>query len=357
MKPFEPASILVYSPSWIGDSVMALGALRSLRIHYPSAKLTVLAKPWVEELYQGCEAVDGSFRFDVKGAHAGPRGFVRLARALNRWRFDLAVLFPNAFRAAAVARAAGIPERWGYGTDGRSWLLTRSVPPAPRPFGRHQAHYYLDLIRALGIRPGPPNIGLATTPSMGEQAIKLLRTSGWHLGEPLVGLHPGATNSSAKRWVPERYAAVGDRLADGLGARVVLLGGPNEVALAEEIRSLMQKPTLFLAGETSLGELMGVLESLAILVTNDSGPMHLASALGVPTVAIFGPTDERETGPLGRNARVVRQQVECSPCLHRECPTDHRCMSRVQVDEICQVAMELLEGQRAPRAAAEAAWR
>lgn len=358
MKPFEPESILVYSPSWIGDSVMALAALRSLRAHYPAAKLTVLAKPWVEELYQGCEAVDASFRFDAKGAHAGPRGFVRLVRALSRSRFDVAVLFPNAFRAAAVVRAAGIPERWGYGTDGREWLLTRSVPPAPRPFGRHQTHYYLDLLRALGIcSTAPPNIGLSTTPSMAERATKLLQTSGWHLGEPLVGLHPGATNSSAKRWAPERYALVGDRLADELGARVVLLGGPNEVVLAEEIRSRMQKPSLCLAGETSLGELMGVLESLAILVTNDSGPMHLAAALGVPTVAIFGPTDERETGPLGRNARVVRKQVECSPCLHKECPTDHRCMRRVQVDEVCQVVMELLEGQGAPRAAAEAAGR
>jgi len=355
MKPLAPESILVYSPSWIGDSIMALGALRSLRAHYPAAKLTVLAKPWVEELYQGCEAVDGSFRFDVNGVHSGPRGFVRLARALSQSRFDLAVLFPNAFRAGAVVRAAGIPERWGYGTDGRGWLLTRSVPPAPRPFGRHQTHYYLDLLRALGIRTEPPNIGLSPTPSMRAQAIQLLQTNGWHLGEPLVGLHPGATNSSAKRWAPERYALVGDRLADGLGARVVLLGGPNEVALAEEIRSRMQKPALFLAGETSLGELMGALESLTVLVTNDSGPMHLASALGVPTVAIFGPTYERETGPLGGNARVIRKQVECSPCLHRECPTDHRCMIGVQVDEVCQVAMEILEGQDAPRAAAEAA--
>lgn len=347
----EIESILVYSPSWIGDSVMSLGALRSLRSQYRDAKLTVLAKPWVEELYRGCEAVDATFRYDVNGIHGGPLGFTRLVRRLNQARFDLAVLFPNAFRAAAVVRAARIPDRWGYGTDGRGFLLTQSVPPAPRPFGRHQTYYYLDLIQGLGIRPGPPNISLTVTGDLAEQAAGLLRSSGWHPGEPLLGLHPGATNSSAKRWAPERYAELGNRLAAEHGCRVLLLGGPKEVALAAEIRIHLRKPPLFLAGATSLGELMGLLALLSVLVTNDSGPMHLASALGVPTVAVFGPTDERETGPLGRDSRVVRRRVECGPCLVKECPTDHKCMLEVHVDEVYDVALDLLERRATPKVA------
>jgi heptosyltransferase-2 len=346
----EAKSILVISPSWIGDAVMSLGALRSLKAGFPAARLTVLVRPGAEALYRGCEAVAETLRYDPEGEDRGLGGFLGAARRLREADFDVSVLFPNAFRAALLVWAARIPERWGYATDGRGALLSRPVPPAPRPFGRHQAYYYLDLIESLGIPARPLDHHLDLTADMEEQATRLLSARGWRPGEPLVGLHPGSTNSSAKRWNPERYAEVGDLLAASGDARVVVFGGPREIAMAERVRSRLRISPIFLAGKTSLAGLMGLLGRLSVLVTNDSGPMHLGSAIGVPTVAVFGPTDERETGPLGRNCRVVRRQVGCSPCLHKECPLDHRCMVLVEVGEVVDAARDLLEREAEPRA-------
>ncbi len=346
MSEFE--SILVVAPSWIGDVVMSLGALRSLKARFPEARITVLVRPWVADLYQGCEVVAETLTYDPSGVHRGLTGFVRSVQTLRRAHFGAAVLFPNAFRAAILVWAARIPERWGYATDGRGPLLSRAVPPAPRPFGRHQTYYYLDLLQALGIPTAPPDHHLALTEAMEERATRLLSENGWHPGEPLLGLHPGATNSSAKRWIPERYAEVGERLASSYGARVVVLGGRKEIDMAERIRSSMRSPSIYLAGATSLSELMGLVGKLNLLVTNDSGPMHLGSALGVPTVANFGPTDERETGPRGRHCRVVRNRVECCPCLHKKCPVDHRCMLQVEVEDVYEAARQLLELEATP---------
>jgi heptosyltransferase-2 len=337
----SPRSILIYSPSWIGDAVMSLGAVRSLRAAYRDAHIAVLTRPAVQDLYSGCEAVDEALVYDRDGDHRGPRGFFRMARALRDRRFESAILFPNAFRAAALIFAAGVPERCGYATDGRGFLLTRPVAPQPRPFGRHQVHYYLDLLRLLGIPAGPPDTRLTVTKAARERALLLLADEGHVAGEPLVGIHPGATNGSAKRWLPERFAGVVERLAEAHRARVVVLGGSEERDLAREVAHHLTRPPFLLAGRTSLAELMGVLQSLSVLVANDSGPMHVAAALGVPTVAVFGPSDERETAPAGPSTRTVRQRVDCSPCLFKECPIDHRCMTRVEESAVYQAAMEL----------------
>ncbi len=348
-------SVLVYAPSWIGDAVMSLGALRYLRQAYPESQLTVFAKPWVEDLYRGCEAVDRTLSYDP-GKDRGLSGFRRVASRLRESGFDLAVLFPNSFRSAAIVWAARIPDRWGYGHDGRGFLLTRAVPPAHRPFGHHQAYYYLDLLRHLGVETGEPDTHLNLHESMRQGASALLEANGGRSGESLVGIHPGATNSSAKRWMPKRYAEVADRLAASHDARIVILGGAGEDEMAEEIRGHLTSSSIGLAGRTSLTELMGIVGRLSVLISNDSGPMHVASALGVPTVAVFGPTDERETGPLGLKSRVVRQHVECSPCLLKECPIDHRCMDRVTVEDVYGAAVDLLEG-KGSRQRAEAASR
>jgi len=337
----NPEALLVYAPSWIGDAVMSLAATRSLAAAYPEARLAVLARPWVAELYSGCEAVGEVLLYDREGVHRGPRGFFRAARQIRERGFDLALLFPNAFRAAALVFAAGIPERWGYATDGRGSLLTRPVPPAPRPFGRHQVFYYLDLLHALEIPAGPPDAGLALPEALKERARRLLAEQGCRPGDCLVGLHPGATNGPAKRWFTDRYAALGERFAQSLGARVVVLAGPAETELAAEVAAGVGAP-IVLAGATGLGDLMGVMGALSLFISNDSGPMHLAAALGVPTIGIFGPTDERETGPRGRAVRVVREKVECSPCFLRVCPIDHRCMTRLEVEQVYQSAVELM---------------
>lgn len=335
-------SLLVYSPSWIGDAVMSLGALRALRQNFPDARLSVLTRPWVEDLYEGCGVVDDVVLYDPRGADRGAAGFVRAARRVRQGGFDVSVLFPNAFRAAALVRAAGVPERWGYATESRSALLTKTVPPAPRPFGRHQSYYYLDLLAGLGLRVGEPDTSLVATDAMRAAARGLLKREGWS-GGPLVGVHPGATNSRAKVWKASRFAEVSRKLAETHGAQVAILGGKKEAELAVAVqRELPSDVSLMLQAKTSLADLIGVLAELCVFLSNDSGPMHLAAALGVPSVAVFGPTDARETGPAGAKARVVREPVDCSPCLYRDCPIDHRCMERVTPERVYDEAASLV---------------
>jgi heptosyltransferase-2 len=338
-------SILVYAPSWVGDAVMSLGAVRSLKAAYPRATLTVLTRPGVGELYAACEAVDRTWSYDAHGDDRGWSGLFRAGARLRGEHFDTCVVLPNAFRAAVLAFLAGIPERWGYATESRGFLLTKTVPPAPRPFGRHQTYFYLDLLAGLGIPILEADSSLECPEEMRERGRRRLREAGWDGRRKLIAVHPGATNSRAKIWPPERYAEVAGRLAAAQEAVVAVLGGPDESTIANEVLEKVDEPALMLQGRTGLGDLMGVLMEVEVLLTNDSGPMHLAAALSVPTVAIFGPTDPVETGPASPKARVVREKVDCSPCLYRDCPIDHRCMERVEPARVFEVARDLLAEQ------------
>jgi len=316
--------VLLRAPNWIGDVVMSLGAVRDLRRNFPRSRLEVLARPWVAELYRAVAEVD-----DVRAA----TGFWEGVAAADDG-FDAAVLLPNSFASALQARAAGIPERWGYATDGRGPLLTRrcAVPAAVR--GESQVYYYRGMLAGIGLHvSASPDTSLVCPEDWaGRGAAFLDGPVGW------LGLNPGASYGAAKRWIPARYAAVGDALHRETGRRVVILGGAAERALGEEVAAAMTTGPRVLCGETTLSELVGVLSRLELLVTNDSGPMHLASALGVPVVAVFGPTDWRETAPVGGSHAIVRGQAECSPCKLRECPIDHRCMTSVTVADVTAAA-------------------
>jgi heptosyltransferase-2 len=350
----SPERLLVYAPSWIGDAVMSLGAIRVLRRAHPSAHIAVLARPWVAELYDGVESVDSRLVYDPRGRDRGLRGLLSAARRVASGGFDACLVLPNAFRAAAFVRLARVPQRWGYATESRGFLLTRRVPPAPRPFGRHQAYFYLELAAGLGFEAfgGEPDLHLRATESMRHKGRALLEREGWNGRDSLIGIHPGATGSRAKMWSPSRFADAARRLSSRTRARVVVLGGPDEGRVAGEVAAGLEDPPLMLSGKTSLGELIGALSELSLFLTNDSGPMHLAAALGVPTVAVFGPTDPRETGPFSPRARVVRESVECSPCLYRDCPIDHRCMERVPADRVFEEARALLVSAFAQEATA-----
>ncbi len=334
-------SILVFAPSWIGDAVMSLGAVRVLRRDRPEARIVALARPSLAELYDGIDEVDATLGYDPRGSDRGLSGLRAAARRIRSEGFDACLLLPNAFRAAAFARLAGIPERWGYATEGRGFLLTRRVPPAPRPFGRHQAYYYLELMSGLGFHATTPDVSLKVSETEKGRGRALLEREGWDGKTTLVGVHPGATGSRAKIWSAARFGEVMGKLAASAGARVVILGGASESAHAHDVRAALLEPPLMLQGKTSLGELIGVLSELSLFLSNDSGPMHLAAALGVPTLAVFGPTDPSETGPLGPRAKFVREPVECSPCLYRDCPIDHRCMERVGASRVYEEALGL----------------
>ncbi len=327
-RPLPSAErLLVRAPNWIGDVVLSLPALRDLRRAFPAARLSVLARPWVAELYRAVREVDEI---------VASRGPLADARSL-RGRFDAAVLLPNSFATALVARLAGIPERWGYATDGRAPLLTRRcrVPAAVR--GRSQVYYYRAMLEGLGLATdGAPDATLACPEAWAAEGASLLGDDG-----PWIGVNAGAAYGSAKRWLPERFAAAADLVARRVGAKVAIVGGAAEREIGATIAGELRAPSRLLAGETTLAGLVGVLSRLRLLLTNDSGPMHLAAALGTPLVAVFGSTDWRETAPRGR-ATVVREAVDCAPCMLRECPIDHRCMTRVGVDRVADAALSLL---------------
>jgi len=322
-----PSRIVVRAPNWVGDVVLSLPALRDLRRLHPAARLEVLARPWVGELYRAVSEVDAVLEC---------RGVAPDAAAL-RGRFDIGVLLPNSFAAALSLWRASIPQRWGYATDARGPLLTRSCRVPERVRGQSQVYYYRAMLEGLGLAvEGPPDASLACPPEWASSGETLLGEGPW------IGVNAGAFYGTAKRWAPERFAAAAALVARRLGARVAIVGAASERPLGESIAAQLGGSARVLCGETTLAGLVGVLKQVRLLLTNDSGPMHLAAALGTPLVAVFGSTDWRETAPVSGHARVVREDTACAPCRLRECPIDHRCMTRVSVDRVAAAALELV---------------
>jgi heptosyltransferase-2 len=338
--------ILVRSTNWVGDAVMSIPALEALRARFPRAEIVLLSKPGVSELYWHHPAVNRQIIYKPHSEHRGPRGFAKLIRELRAERFDAAVLFQNAFQAAWMAWRARIPLRIGYARDGRGWLLHDAIePPLPAAYG-HQAYYYLQLLFRAGIIGTPPpvrEIRLRLSEAEKQGAERKLDALG--LGGPrfLVGIAPGAAFGPAKRWLPGRFGGLADRMIGALDADVLIFGSADERPLAEEIASTMKHTPVIVAGETSLRELLALMAKCRLIVANDSGPMHLAAALGIPLVAIFGSTDARATGPVGTRVRIVKRSVECSPCGQRKCPIDFRCMAGLSVDEVFRATLELVK--------------
>ena len=338
--PQAVSRIMVRMPNWIGDAVMATPALAAIRRTFPRAQVTVVANPLVAELFVAHPDCDRVIRFDKHSSHKGVKGLWQFCRMLRRERFELAVLLQNAFEAAAMALLAGIPRRAGYRTDGRGLLLTDGVPAVDRKHGLHHVDYYLAMLRQLGIDSDQRELRLALTPDEERWAAATLGAGDW------VAINPGASYGAAKRWIPERFAAVADALASAYGFKIVLTGGPGEAEIGADIAAAMHSQVRNLIGGTSVRQLMAVLASCRMVITNDSGPMHIAAAFGVPIVAVFGPTDHATTSPASDHCRIVRKEVDCAPCLLRECPTDHRCMTRITSEDVLAAARDLLGNSR-----------
>lgn len=327
-----PAAIVVLAPNWLGDAVMALPAIDDVRRAHPQAWLAVAARGAVAGLFRLVPSVNE----------------VIDARAAALRGFDAALLLPNSFRSAWMVKRAGVPERWGYVADLRSPLLTRAIPKPKKRSGTilHQAEYYQRLTTALGMPPGPrePRIEVSETARAGARA--LLAQHGHREGDPLVVLAPGAAYGTAKQWIPSHVASLIGSLADpkrgkapfpALSAAIV--GSRADRATAGTIRTALPAgtPLIDLVGRTSLEQLAAVLACAGACVCNDSGAMHLAAAVGTPIVATFGPTDEHATAPVaraGRAAIVLTHDVWCRPCMLRECPIDHRCMTGITPDRV-----------------------
>jgi heptosyltransferase-2 len=331
---------MVRATNWLGDAVMSLPAIRAIRGVFPRAHLAVVARPWVADLYARERSIDRVIPYPLVKGLGGRREF---AAKLWAERFDCAILLQNAFDAALITWLAGIPERIGYNRDGRRLLLTRAIPvPEPGDIPRHERFYYLELLRRAALMERLPvveEIRLEGADEARESGRAELRRLG--INGPVAGVSPGAAYGNAKRWLPERFAEAAARL----DMPVLVFGAQSERPLCNEVASRLAQakvPVNNLAGETKLRDFIDMAAACSVFLTNDSGAMHVVSALGVPTVTVFGATDETGTGPTGQLARIVREHAECSPCLLRECPIDHRCMTRVTSEQVAKVALELV---------------
>lgn len=347
-NPSSVSKVMVRATNWLGDAVMSLPAIRAIRQVFPRAQVAVVARPWVADLYGRESTID---RIIIYKGH-GLGALRKFAVDLRRERFECAIVLQNAFEAALMAWIARIPMRVGYDRDARGWLLTRAIPvPEPGDIPRHERFYYLELLRRAGLIDGSqyarsaiPEIRLAGKDAVADAGARHLAALG--IAGEVIGISPGAAFGGAKRWPSERFAESAARLSRKLSAGALVFGSAAEHALCEEVTAGLKHAGAAarnLAGKTDLREFIDLAAVCRLFLTNDSGAMHVASALGVPTVAVFGATDDTTTGPTGPLARVVREHAECSPCLLRECPIDHRCMTRVTVDQVVAAAFEVGE--------------
>ena len=342
--------IVVRGANWVGDAVMTIPALRELRHLFPKAHITLATRSWAKGLFAGAEFIDELQVHDGSGL----RSVVQQVREWRKRSFDLAVLFPNSLETALVASLARVPLRIGYATDGRQPLLTHPLQLPEWRSSKHEVFYYLQIVAELEWLIKHEQTFLNTQPdgsldiSSGRKAAArdFLRIHGVGSisdGRVLVALCPGSINSRAKRWPTERYAALGDRLIDELQAEVILIGSPAEAAVSGEVIRQMRNQPVLLTGQTDLAELVAILSQVDLLITNDTGPAHIASALGQPTLVIFGPTNPLTTRPFSPYGEIVREPPDCAPCMLRDCPIDHRCMTAITPDDVFERARVVLE--------------
>jgi len=325
--------ILIRATNWVGDAIMALPAIRAVRERFPQATIAILARPYVLDIYRDQEIADELIAYDWTGTHKGLRGQAKLVQELREKQFDVALLLQNAFDAAWLAWRAEIPERVGYARDGRSLMLTKAVSvPIAGDIPPHERFYYLELLRRakwIDAIPDVDWISLQVPQEKRNHAEQLLVAAGAKPGRCRIAVGAGASYGSAKCWPPERFAETLNRLTAELGCHVILFGTAGEAMVSNAIVAGLKNTAIDLTGKTTIADLPALLSCCSLFIGNDSGAMHVAGAVGLPIVAIFGPTDPHGTLPVTPRATVVQQKPYCSPCFLRQCPTDHRCMKAV----------------------------
>lgn len=335
--------ILIRGTNWIGDAIMTLPAVASVRATYPKSHIAMLVKPAVADVYRLFSDLDEILIYENK--FDNPTGVVKLARTLKDQRFDAAILLQNAIEAAIIAFLAGIPKRAGFDSDARGLLLTNRVHCTKEIKKVHQIDYYLEMVKALGCVDTNRELHMETKiniPEAGNTLRKFVRDE----KKPVIGIAPGATYGPAKKWLPDRFAAVADRLSRDFSAQVIMMGGKADAETALEVQKSAGVEFINLCGKTTVREAVYLISQCRLFISNDSGLMHVAGALNVPTVAIFGSTNPITTAPAGSKSVIVRREVPCSPCLKRTCPTDFRCMKLISVEDVLQVAQNLFQNGR-----------
>jgi lipopolysaccharide heptosyltransferase II len=326
-------NILIRATNWVGDAIMALPALRAVRGKFPEARIAIVARPYVADLYRDQHICDELIPYDTKGEHRGLWGREALAAQLREKRFDAALLLQNAFDAAWLAWRAGVPERIGYARDGRSLMLTKSIKvPKSGEIPTHEKFYYLELLRRAGWieqLQDDAHIAIGVPDAARRRAMQILLDQGSSPTAIRIAVGAGASYGSAKCWPPGRFAQVLNELRLDRPHDVMLFGTPTEAAVSDAIAADLRRAPIDLTGKTSIADLPALLSQCHLFLGNDSGAMHVAAAVGLPVVAIFGPTDPLGTAPVTPRSSIVQQKPFCSPCFLRRCPIDHRCMAAV----------------------------
>lgn len=339
--------ILVRGTNWVGDAVMTIPAIRQLRRIFPDARITLHTRTWAEGIFRDADFIDEILTFDKTESKI--KDAIKQAKVLRKHGFDLAVLFPNSFETALVAKMARIPRRFGYAKESRGFLLTDAVEIPEWKNARHEVFYYLNLVAeiekeyfgAKTVLDNEPRVGLPVSEERRAAARIILEENGVDLSNKTVALGVGSTNSRAKRWHAESYARLNDLLQTELQTNVVLIGAKDEIGVSLEVFAKAEKKPVILTGKTNLAQAVAVLSEVDLLVSNDMGLAHIAPAVGTKTLVIFGPTNERTTQPTG--AEIIRKNVDCAPCMLRDCPIDHRCMTRIRAEEVFQKIKQMLD--------------
>ncbi len=334
---------MIRASNWLGDSVVSVPAVRAIKASRPDAHVTVASPAKIAAVWKLVPEVDEVIPIPNRRLFA-------TVRAIRRQpRFDVAMLFPNSIRVALEAWLSGVPRRIGYRGHSRSWLLTEIVPETQKAGPpKHQAMHYLRIAESLGteisdeftsakktLNPPSHSYGAAGAQSAAHQTSNIKHQTS-------LALCPGAEYGPAKRWLPERFAEAAKAIAGQRPVQWILFGTKKDAAIGKEISKSLGDGCVSRIGQTTIEQLIDELRECSLLLTNDTGTMHLASLLGVPVVAIFGSTEPRMTGPLGTGHIVLRHQVECSPCFLRKCPIDFRCMKAVTVQEVVDAVMSIL---------------
>lgn len=325
---------------------MTIPALRELRRIFPDSRIFLHTRSWALGIFQDVDFIDQIIPFDRRKS-----SFQTIRTEARNWReekFDLAILFPNSFESALLAKFGRVPQRFGYAKEGRSFLLTKAVPIPVWKNERHEVFYYLNLIAEVEkgvfktetVGKDPPRFELEVSMERKTEARKILTKNGVDQQKKLFAMVPGSTNSRAKRWPAESFSRLNDLLKERFDAEVVLLGSAEEIPVAGRVAECSSNPPIDLTGKTTLAEVTAILSLCDLLISNDTGPAHIGAALGTGTLVIFGPTNPKTTRPW--NSEIIRRDVECSPCMLRDCPIDHRCMIRIQPEDILEKVLSMI---------------
>lgn len=337
----DPRNILVRMPNWLGDFVMATPILTDLRHHWPEAKITAMCQGVLGSVIQEDPHIDRILPFKKPKGLLNNRVRDEMIASLQNEHYDLGILLTNSFSSAWWFWKGQIHNRLGFASHWRSWLLNYPVHFPEERDKQHLVITYKQLLQPLGIPLSSTDPALYLAKQEQTAIQEWLFAEGVHKKDLIIGINPGAAYGSAKCWLPDRFKALTSKLLENPRTKILFFGDKAGAPLVEEICKGFTKRVINLAGKTSLRELMAFIQACDIFLTNDSGPMHVASALGTPLLALFGSTSDVATGPY-KGGKVIHKHVPCSPCYRRECPIDFRCMKQIEVDEVYHELQKLL---------------